>query len=1365
MKQDDHAEHPGSYVRTAALKPKGISITAAAKLLGIGRPAVSNFINGRAAASPEMAARIERAFAIPAQTILDMQGRFDAAEAKARGTAGSAKAYVAPFLAIKANDIEAWASPNISARVRLSVLLRILVHSTTTGLLAVDFPGNDDAQRPGWDGFVDANEATPWVPVGRSGWEFGTNQDIKNKADDDFAKSARAVSQDDRLQTTFVFVTPRRWPGKAAWVTERKKAGQWKDVKAYDASDLEQWLEQSISGQAWFANETGMPSLSVRSPDKCWDDWARVCTPRLAKSLFSSALPAAARSVRAKLATDPGRPVIITADSSDEALAFVAQLFSEDGELAAERDRVLVFDEPGVAPKIAEGAKSFIAVTSNRDVERELARFASELHIIAVYPRNAVEIEPDVRLEPLNYTAFRESMEGMGFGRDDVDKFSRESGRSLTVLRRRLSEVPAIRSPGWASKEQGSGALIAFLFVGAWNSANKTDQAVLCQLAGEQSYAALEREFQRLALLNDAPVWSAGTFRGIVSKIDLLFAIASSITANDLRRYFEIALKVLGEDDPALDLPESERWWKAAHQGKVRAHSGALRSGISETLVLLSVHGKQLFASRLGVDPHDDAVRLVRSLLVPTTTRRLEANDQDLPTYAEATPETFLEILKDDLASPEPACFGLLRPVKGDVFGSKCARTGLLWALESLAWSPETMSRAVDILARLAEIEIDDNWVNKPSHSLESIFRSWMPQTAASLDERIAAAKMLAQKYPAIGWKIATNEFGGQQTGDYSYKPRWRTDGHGFGEPLASWGPIIAFRKEMIELAFNQASYDQNMLCDLIEKLPDLEEPRHADVWRILEAWAPQATDAQKAVVREKVRVTVLSRRGMRRLAARGNPVEPTAAASLCAMLEPSDLLLKHEWLFREAWVQESADELTEDIDLPKRDEWVADKRTVALREIADERGVRGVFELAEMGKSAAEIGRLMVTRILATEDVADFLHAALPPGSNGASWAQSNVIFGGLHALGNDERKVVLREMRNRLSVVDFARLLQLAPFGAETWSLVDELDQIHRDTYWDDVDVRRVFGESDEQKEAVERLLAARRPRAAFALIRYKPEEVEPRLLFRLLSDVATDGRDKPGEYRLDSYRLKEAFSILSKSSDVSPDDKAQLEFAYLDVLAERWGSKLAAGITNLEIYIEKHPELFVQAVVWTYRRNQRGDDPPEWRIAPDKIEHFAKRGNLLLDSLRRTPGHNHLGVLDRDTLAAWVKTVRDACGELDRTDIADICLGKLFSHAPVGSDGVWPCEPVRDVIEELRSEHIARGVHTGLYNSRGVVWRGESGDQERVLAAKYRTWSQALRYSHPHVASIIDSMVKTYEGEADREDTQAKIRSRLH
>ena len=85
-------------------------------------------------------------------------------------------AYVPQFLTIKARQIQEWAQGNIEARSLLPVLLRKLVNSTGAGLRQADFPGYENAERKGSDGTVDAEAATPWIPDGKSYWEFGVNK-------------------------------------------------------------------------------------------------------------------------------------------------------------------------------------------------------------------------------------------------------------------------------------------------------------------------------------------------------------------------------------------------------------------------------------------------------------------------------------------------------------------------------------------------------------------------------------------------------------------------------------------------------------------------------------------------------------------------------------------------------------------------------------------------------------------------------------------------------------------------------------------------------------------------------------------------------------------------------------------------------------------------------------------------------------------------------------------------------------------------------------------------------------------------------------------------------------------------------------
>lgn len=78
--------HPGDFVKTEIVEAHGLSVTAAARVLGVSRPALSNLLNGNADLSGEMALRIEKAFGVSMDTLMRMQAAYDIA--RARKTAG-----------------------------------------------------------------------------------------------------------------------------------------------------------------------------------------------------------------------------------------------------------------------------------------------------------------------------------------------------------------------------------------------------------------------------------------------------------------------------------------------------------------------------------------------------------------------------------------------------------------------------------------------------------------------------------------------------------------------------------------------------------------------------------------------------------------------------------------------------------------------------------------------------------------------------------------------------------------------------------------------------------------------------------------------------------------------------------------------------------------------------------------------------------------------------------------------------------------------------------------------------------------------------------------------------------------------------
>ena len=76
------AVHPGPWLRTEIIEPYGLSVTDAAKKLGVTRQAMSNLLNGSAGVSAEMAIRFEKAFGLRADTLLRMQTAHDLALAR-----------------------------------------------------------------------------------------------------------------------------------------------------------------------------------------------------------------------------------------------------------------------------------------------------------------------------------------------------------------------------------------------------------------------------------------------------------------------------------------------------------------------------------------------------------------------------------------------------------------------------------------------------------------------------------------------------------------------------------------------------------------------------------------------------------------------------------------------------------------------------------------------------------------------------------------------------------------------------------------------------------------------------------------------------------------------------------------------------------------------------------------------------------------------------------------------------------------------------------------------------------------------------------------------------------------------------------
>jgi len=298
------------------------------------------------------------------------------------------------------------------------------------------------------------------------------------------------------------------------------------------------------------------------------------------------------------------------------------------------------------------------------------------------------------------------------------------------------------------------------------------------------------------------------------------------------------------------------------------------------------------------------------------------------------------------------------------------------------------------------------------------------------------------------------------------------------------------------------------------------------------------------------------------------------------------------------------------------------------------------------------------------------------------------------------------------------------------------------------------------EELRQIVDQLLEVKRPRAAINVVHMNWKAVDSPRFVRLLREAATCSSEPPRNFQLSSYEISRALTALDKRPDVSRDELAQLEFIYLQALDHS-----QHGIPNLERQLTESPALFMQALELTYKRSDDAADPVEWLPASaGERDAIVTQMYTLLRRLRRIPGTQPDGTIDVKKLRDWIVEVRALCRTYAREQVGDRTIGGVLAHCKVGADGVWPCEPVRQALEEVGSKDIGIGMLISVHNSRGAMWRGAGGEQERDLATKYRGWAKDLAFDSPAVSQMLEQIAQSFEQDARWHDNRESLRRRL-
>jgi hypothetical protein len=1223
----------------------------------------------------------------------------------------------------------------LAARGLLPHLVRRLL-GATPGVKGLVMPAEEGIAAHGFDGVITGGAGNAWVPAGASVWEMGTGQDPRDKAQKDYVKRTADPLGAVPVETAFVFVTPRRWEDGQDWAVTRQQDGTWREVVVLDAESLHAWLEATPDVHIWLSERLGFHPLSVHTLSRMYEMLSARTRPPLPPPLLLAGRDAEAEALRAALAGPP-RVVPVRGGSREEAAAFMAAALGVGG-IDADRapDQPVWVGDARTFERLVLDARPMQLVVTIDDVELGDAD-ARGNHVLLALGRGDYERSGVITLPRPARTAGREALEGAGVAFDRADQLAVLSRRSFSALLREMSGTQAGARPGWATGTQAP-LLAALLLLGGWEGTDGDNDVI--QATTGRTRTEVEEQLAALSASDDAPWTRSGGAWRLVSAEDS-FALVGELLGDELlSRWRAAAREVLGEVDARLGMDMGERMLANMRREALPRFSPALRHGLARGAALLGGRGAEALPS--GAVPARHATRLVTDVLRAANDHACASLwmslEDVLPELAEAAPDAFLDAIRDGMDADPSPIFGLFEVGQDETF-SHPPHTGLLWALERIAWSPERLTRVTLVLGELAEHDPEGRWSNRPVSTLRATFLAWYPNTDADLTARLAAIDALRTRWPEAAWRLQLALLPkNQELAPHSARPRFRDWG-------LEWRPVapeelIRTIHELVGRLAQDADQDTKRWTALVAQLYALPPGDRDGLLRGLASLDPAAMDRGDRLALW----LALVEEGERHLRFKDADwsLSREQAEELLATAErfaDETLPERHARLFDERF------RLT---DIPRGD-YDAQRRAVAtLRErvAADVLGRDGVDGLERLAQ-ASSLPRLVGWAVAAGDD--DLAPALVPRlGGDGVSAAMA-AGWVGRRAQGRGVEWA--REQLDTIELDDDAKaalLLELPPDEA-TWGLLGHLGSEVESKYWR---AARPFDlEPALLSRAVQAVLEHDRPWVAVDLLAssvHNGDAVDVELAVRVLEQAAASEQVDAALHA--AWEVGQLLDAL-QAGGLEAQRLARLEFSYF-----AWMENVRPA-RALEGAMASEPELFVQLVRYAYVRADGADDQD---VRPEVASHAWQ----VLHDVGRLPGADEQGSIDPEALRAWVTAARRLLAEADRAELGDSKIGEFLSRSRPGSDGIWPAEPVRDLIEELRSDPFEDGLRCGRFNQRGTTVRDpyDGGTQEATLAASLREDAARLQPRWDRTARNLRTMAEGYEADAHDYDRDAERRS---
>lgn len=1253
---------------------------------------------------------------------------------------------------IDRTEIEAWGKRQ-EPKGDFPLLIAKLIFETTPRSTFFEIPTGSAVFLDDWDGYVKCESATTFVPEGISVWEYKTNG-AKPQADSDYDKRIKNSKGLDKSQVTFIFVTTKTWKGKKKWVEEKQKEKIWKDVRVYDAINLSNWINTTEISFKWFSAQLGR-SHNFLTVEDFWENWSfgpinSNGQIELTPKVITAGREAECQKIIEFLKSDPNL-MRVRGSTKDEAIAFI---------IAAVKLHSSQFNEQFNAKSlVVEQLQDFRLVKKSDFNLNLIAKFedTSELHsavgrkhhvLLPLGPDDPSNSQDIIKLPFVDGNDQVQALIESGLSEEEAKKHSKDAGRDITILKRLIGFE--LTGTEWIHTEEVK-ELIPALLIGRWEESKEGDQKVLEQLSGESYETYSEKLFKWLEV-ESPPLIKIGSSWRLTSPLDAWTNLSNYISSNNFENLKICFLEVMREVNPVLELEPENRMF-ASMRGKESLYSVWCREGLTQSMILVGLHGDKLKFQK-SFHAQDWVDGIIKELLHKAPGPLWTSRNHEMPLIAEASPKSFFESAYHSLSLDDKPIMDMF--IEEDGFISPTSHhTGLLWALEGLAWTEEYAHDASMLLAKLATLDPGGKLSNRPFNSLREIYKPWHYQTLASFEDRMQIIEQIIKKEYETGWELLgsmiPDGIGG--TAFPTHKLRWRLFERSFNNQYLR-SEIFATHSLVLELMITYFDFSEKELIDLLDK-SESKQIQLYDREKVLSfiegnlnnikitdnsAWHKlrgtlshhrSYPDAQWALPKEQLkRYDVIYKK-----------------------LEPSDPLERLIWMFNDHWpgFPEGLDR--KELSHRDQEKLMLERRGEGLKSIYQEFGFEKVKELVKIVKETWIYGDVLAYVVDKEEEIlslCEYLKEDEAPVQNfiqrfifrksiinNINWVFD--LFGKLKSVGYLDDQI--------------SRMFFQVNQSKELWNFIASVGDEVNNTYWKEIYPHFWSLADDDFIFGIEKLMKVNRFLSALDIAYHEPKKLPSEKLVEILEKAGTEKSEE--NMRFDSYHVTRIIEELDTRQDIDKPTQLRLEWLYLPFLAS-YGSGHKPKVLHEEL--ANSPEFFMEVLKWVYKSEKEEDETED--IVDEAKRNRGQNAYQLLNSWKRIPGMSEEGAIDHDFLWDWINKVRTYAQESGRLTVADLQIGKILAEYPEKEEP-WPPKEICKVIETINTDSLKSGFSSATFNKRGSSTRGpfDGGNIERGHAEYFQRQAAAKKYEFPETAKILTNLSKGYEADAKRMDESAE------